>query len=516
MADIENIPANISMTSDGLELFVENAEDRCQIIKDLRNIRCCPRCIMRFLGARQPFVYRCSPWELVERHLQVDLDKDVEQNSDDKICPGCLGILENFASKEFYEKVHLKVIREDFECSDFQFSVMIPVNVILRQHALYVFLFNKYEAMYSGKEEKIPSVKDVWKWCVGPYFSQLLGVPFQSRSPFDILLNFVHGSSDRECSFLLNVFPNTFCKRKNRKFFGETFTRANVAKAVSDMNYSQFSEHFLCPPLTVNEPCTCDITVTYDAVFVAGRYKKYSRHLSQTPWTVDGETKLEGSVQELLSQIVLQKFKPSDHKFSASGREDVDVRMLGLGRPFVIELINPHRVKFTQEDMTEIQKSTNVLTKDIAIRDLQIVTRSDVGNLKEGEIDKSKSYTAVCWCERHLSGEDLEMISSTKDLILQQKTPIRVLHRRTLSTRERVVYSMSAEVLGEHLFRLHLSTQAGTYVKEFVHGDFGRTHPSMRTLLKADCDILALDVDAVEIDWPPAVDPVQEVETTES
>ena len=46
----------------------------------------------------------------------------------------------------------------------------------------------------------------------------------------------------------------------------------------------------------------------------------------------------------------------SDHKLSSSGREDVDVRMLGLGRPFVVELINPHASTFTREDIALLQK----------------------------------------------------------------------------------------------------------------------------------------------------------------
>lgn len=44
-------------------------------------------------------------------------------------------------------------------------------------------------------------------------------------------------------------------------------------------------------------------------------------------------------------------------------------------------------------------------------------------------------------------------------------------------------------------FRLELNTQAGTYIKEFVHGDFGRTQPSLGDLLgSVNVDILALDV----------------------
>ena len=46
-------------------------------------------------------------------------------------------------------------------------------------------------------------------------------------------------------------------------------------------------------------------------VCTPGRYQKYSRVLSQTPWIVDGVTKVEGSVQELVCQIILERFKPS-------------------------------------------------------------------------------------------------------------------------------------------------------------------------------------------------------------
>ncbi len=39
---------------------------------------------------------------------------------------------------------------------------------------------------------------------------------------------------------------------------------------------------------------------------------------------------------------------------------------------------------------------------------------------------------------------------------------------------------------------------------EFVHGDFGRTEPSVGDLLGLDdVDILELDVEAVDLAWPP-------------
>jgi len=93
--------------------------------------------------------------------------------------------------------------------------------------------------------------------------------------------------------------------------------------------------------------------------------------------------------------------------------------------------------------------------------------------------------------------EKLESLSSQCPIVLQQKTPIRVLHRRSLATRARSIFRLEvskAETKDPKAFVLNVATQAGTYVKEFVHGDFGRTTPSLRDLLEADVDILALDV----------------------
>lgn len=53
---------------------------------------------------------------------------------------------------------------------------------------------------------------------------------------------------------------------------------------------------------------------------------------------------------------------------------------------------------------------------------------------------------------------------------------------------------------------LDLVTQAGTYVKEFIHGEFGRTVPSISSIIGQEIDIVALDVNGIDLDWPPAID----------
>ena len=93
-------------------------------------------------------------------------------------------------------------------------------------------------------------------------------------------------------------------------------------------------------------------------VFLEGRYKKLSRDLPQTVFfcpdckghprrrkkceRCEGFGKLtKDSVQELIGWVAGKAFGTRKHKFHGAGREDVDVRMLGGGRPFVLELLDP-------------------------------------------------------------------------------------------------------------------------------------------------------------------------------
>ena len=53
---------------------------------------------------------------------------------------------------------------------------------------------------------------------------------------------------------------------------------------------------------------------------------------------------------------------------------------------------------------------------------------------------------------------------------------------------------MRADYINPHYMVLHVLASAGTYIKELVHGDLGRTIPSIGQILNSECDILQLDV----------------------
>lgn len=62
---------------------------------------------------------------------------------------------------------------------------------------------------------------------------------------------------------------------------------------------------------------------------------------------VNGKKLTEGSLQEQIEDKIYPLFYPNkakeeiESRFHAGGREDIDVRMLQGGRPFVLEFVNP-------------------------------------------------------------------------------------------------------------------------------------------------------------------------------
>lgn len=194
--------------------------------------------------------------------------------------------------------------------------------------------------------------------------------------------------------------------------------------------------------------------------------------------------------------------------FSSSGREDVDVRCLGNGRPFVLEIPDSYKTVLSCEIAEKIEGLVSE-SKLVSIKDLQIVTREDTKHVKCGEEQKKKIYRALCCCvnEKEVPQSVIDKINAVdKEFVIEQATPIRVLHRRTLLKRPRSIYSVHARLIKDQpsVFIVDIVTQAGTYIKELVHGEFSRTVPSLTSIVGQQLDIISLDVmGLLDLDWPP-------------
>jgi tRNA pseudouridine synthase 10 len=129
--------------------------------------------------------------------------------------------------------------------------------------------------------------------------------------------------------------------------------------------------------------------------------------------------------------------------------------------------------------------------------------------LKDSASTKSKSYVALVQVTPPVNIDDLLQLSSTTNIMLDQRTPTRVPRRADMVRKKIIEWINIKPVLNEtgqemvEFFNAEMRTSAGTYVKEFIHGDDGRTIPSLRTLLGCEsARCVQLDVLAVHLDWP--------------
>lgn len=329
-------------------------------------------------------------------------------------------------------------------------------------------------------------------------------------------------------------------------------------------------------------------TVWRKPFYVGGKYTKASRNVSQTPFYVPdgprgaqirkGQTSVEEEICPVLAEVGCGGISQQNNeepaanqtpevtrntrgkvvygmcKFHASGREDMDVRMLLPavprladeskvgGRPFVCEIIDAHKVP-TPQDLRKVlyainhsnEKTENTFLEvsdilvDAGIGDFSSSAANgtvkrrygqnpngvDIASLSyrshhhfrnlQGETEtKIKHYGCAVWCERRIqSQEELDRLLGVHDgrypLQIHQSTPLRVLHRRAAAVRTRHILSLTARLVNDHWFALHLSTSAGTYVKESVYGDCGRTNPNVSSMLNCKTDITQLDCEGIQL-----------------
>jgi len=252
-----------------------------------------------------------------------------------------------------------------------------------------------------------------------------------------------------------------------------------------------------------------DVTLDIAPIFIAGRYNKFSREIPQTIWPCRvchgkgcercGNTgkMYQTSVQEIIGDIALEMTGGEEHFFHGMGREDIDACMLGEGRPFVLEISKPRTRNI---DLDELERKANDSQLARYIR-LHYVPRNAVQAYKGADPDKT--YRVKVRAEGKVNKERVnEVALAFKNVYIDQRTPRRVEHRRADLVRKREIRWVQAEEIGDDTFDLTLNTESGTYVKEFVSGDDGRTVPNFSEALGIKCVVEALDVIAVNYQEP--------------
>ncbi len=249
---------------------------------------------------------------------------------------------------------------------------------------------------------------------------------------------------------------------------------------------------------------TNHIQLQIRSLYIYGKYQKLVRGIPQTKWickacggkgciACEGEGKLyKTSVQEIMEKPLIKTVKARRSKFHGAGREDVDARCLGK-RPFVIELVNPRKRKI---NLKKIQAWINK-SKKIKVYGLKIAQKRAIQELKFSHYDKT--YLAQVTFAKKIDKKKLKLLKTLRGVTIKQKTPMRVVRRRSNRVRKRKVNKISAKLIGEKKIQLKIQGEAGLYIKELIVGDEGRTEPNIAGILDNKVKSIKLDVIKIHV-----------------
>ena len=478
----------------------------------------CPRCLLLFLDGKNEH-YLCS-------NNQVILDKLGRSNllSTSITCSCCFNVAASIADV-------CRHITEQLECSREAVSpiyvkVKVPIMIdMVSKTIIKLLLF--------GNGDKSTNYFTFYEVIVHRMvISALKGkYSFANTENGAKTIIQVNYSLPNQRPYMLHINPLFSSRRTKRQRLARAYSNPNddrdTIDSGSDITFADAEgfQKFITPisserlselqskvieykESSSNQAATWSVSITSSALYILGRYRKFARDVPQSAWVIGDERKGRNSVEEIIASAVTKELQAKECKVHACGREDIDVRCLGNGRPFILEVIECRNQPTIQQlrNITQDINGYNGLNcnGDIDISELHMSDKEVWETMQNVAEEKCKAYTAVVSCSSKISQEKLQEIEllGLRDvdeeqrpcLAIIQKTPLRVLHRRSLLDRKRYIYNIETALLNDYTFLLSIITSAGTYVKEFVHGDLGRTSPSVYSTLQCDVDIVQLDV----------------------
>jgi tRNA pseudouridine synthase 10 len=255
------------------------------------------------------------------------------------------------------------------------------------------------------------------------------------------------------------------------------------------------------------DPSTEGVEVQVNSVFFYGRYQKFERGIPQTHWdcracrgkgcekcNFTGAQYLD-SVEELIGRPVIKMFDAENAVLHGAGREDIDARMVGTGRPFILEVVAPKKRSI---DLACLEAEINRTAEGrVSVAIKRWADRAEVETLKSNKAHKK--YRILVEVDGELSADEFaNALKSLNGVTIQQRTPERVAHRRADKIRERKVLDIVFVGQQDNKFIVEVLGEAGLYIKELVSGDSGRTIPSLAEILKRKAHVTSLDVTQVE------------------
>jgi len=401
-----------------------------------------------------------------------------------------------------------------------------------RGNAIKTMLLMRVERGKSLKEEDLTIIKTLARTGFDPavIWAKELGLDFDVQPCYicggklaelnslarEILLAL--GEVDYNTFLVGSLVPNSILKREEevRGFLGMAFAESikrEVNRRIGRILQEKTGKEvdFKRPDvLILIDLKKMTFSIRISPLYIYGRYRKVRRGLAQSRWpcricqgvgcdVCDYRGKLRPlSVEELISSLVLTETGGSNAVLHAAGREDIDARMLGSGRPFVLEVRDPRRRKI---DLKSLEREINYFYRGLVeVYDLKIGEHELLRYFKLTSRVRRKLYRVRIELSRELNDDVITKIEKAfLKRTIYQRTPTRVLHRRADRTREKEVYKLKVLRHSKKSMEVLILAQGGLYIKELISGDNGRTSPSLAEELN-DPSAKCLSLDVIEVE----------------
>ncbi len=189
-------------------------------------------------------------------------------------------------------------------------------------------------------------LRKIFKPMFLPFLAEKFGqeTKYNIKSSFEIKIIFEFTEEFYDKIYDIFCIVPTVKKLGPRKFKPEaSMDRSGINELVKGCSSELLLELINKNKLLKKASLVTKIELINQNIYLKGNYLKFCREIGQSPWEINGVKICHSSVEEEMTKTLRGIFNCDNCIMSAGGREDRDVRMLGSGRPFIIEIVNPRK-----------------------------------------------------------------------------------------------------------------------------------------------------------------------------
>ncbi|ADN49941.1 tRNA pseudouridine(55) synthase [Vulcanisaeta distributa] len=219
---------------------------------------------------------------------------------------------------------------------------------------------------------------------------------------------------------------------------------------------------------------TGSVEVQIMPIYISARYRKVHRLINE-----------EGQVKWPIDRVI-QAYNAQDVVIHTGGEDPMGVRVLGNGRPVILQVVKPSK----RPDVNDVYALLKDSGYDIVLDNLSRVRASAVVKMKARVRDYVITYRVLAITDNSVTNENIKSLHD----YFRNRQVVQVFRRgRRIRRRISMVYELDGRVIRDRLVEFLIRCQGNLYIRGFVHGGLGDVEPSI-------AGTLGFSVRPVEID----------------